>query len=145
MQNVLRRSDVGGRLTTRLHRFPQNLSLKTKALPKEILEMKTIKDIRGCMSKKRYNITTHARREMSPKEDDISERELVEAILDGGIIEDYPNDNPFPSCLIFGRTERGRPIHAVCAYSKENDIVIIVTTYEPAINKWIDYRYRRRV
>ena len=112
---------------------------------KKILEMKTIEDIKRCISKKRYNITSHARREMSPKEDDISEKELVEAISKGGIIEEYPNDKPFPSCLIFGRTERGRSVHVVCAYSKEDDIVIIITTYEPAINKWIDYRYRRRI
>lgn len=39
----------------------------------KILEMQTIKDIMGCMAKKRYNITTHARREMSPKGDDINE------------------------------------------------------------------------
>jgi len=30
----------------------------------------------------------HARDEMSPKEDDISEKELFEAILNGEIIED---------------------------------------------------------
>lgn len=81
---------------------------------------------------------------MSPREDDISEKELAEAILNGEIIEDYPNDKPFPSCLIFGRTGEGRPMHGVCAYSKE-DIAIIITTYEPDINMWIDYRIRRRI
>ncbi len=100
-------------------------------------------DIRRSISKKRYNITSHARKEMSPKEDDISEKELIEAILNGEIIEDYPNDKPFPSCLIFGRTEDGRAIHVVSAYSKEENIAIIITTYEPDINMWIDYRYRR--
>ena len=107
--------------------------------------MELLENIRRAIYKKRYNITLHAREEMSPKEDDISERELIGAILNGEIIEDYPNDKPFPSCLIFGRTEEGRPIHAVCAYSKEDDITIIITTYEPNINMWIDYRYRRRV
>lgn len=87
-------------------------------MSQKILEMKVIEDIKRGISTKRYNITSHARREMSPKEDDISEEELIEAILDGETMEDYPNDKPFPSCLIFGRTERGRPIHAVCAYSK---------------------------
>ena len=107
--------------------------------------MKLLEDIRRSISKKRYNITSHAREEMSPKEDDISEKEPIEAISNGKIIEDYPNDKPFPSCLIFGRTEEGRVIHAVSAYSKEDDIAIIITTYEPNINMWIDYRYRRRV
>jgi len=107
--------------------------------------MKLLDDIRKSISKKRYNITLHAREEMSPKEDDISEKELIEAISNGEIIEDYADDKPFPSCLIFGRTEGGRPIHAVCAYSKKDDITIIITTYEPNINMWIDYKYRRRV
>ena len=53
------------------------------------------------------NITLHAMREKSPERDNISEKELVEAILNGEIIEDYHNDKPFPSCLIFGRTEEG--------------------------------------
>ena len=107
--------------------------------------MEILKNIKRAISKKRYNITLHAREEMSPKEDDIAEKELIEAISNGEIIEDYPNDKPFPSCLIFGSTEEGRPIHAVCAYSQEDDITIIITTYEPSINTWIDYRYRRRI
>ena len=71
---------------------------------------------------------------MSLKRDDISEKELIETILNGEIIDEYSNDKPFPSCLIFGRMEEGRPIHAVCAYSKDEDIAIIITTYEPDIN-----------
>jgi hypothetical protein len=108
------------------------------------IKIKLLGNIKRTISEKRYNITTHARREMSPKEDDISERELVEAISNGEIIEDYLDDKPFPSCLIFGRTEEGRVIHVVCAYSNEDNITIIITTYEPNINRWIDYKYRRR-
>ena len=107
--------------------------------------MKIVEDIKRAVSKKRYNITLHAREEMSPKGDDISEKELIETILNGETMEGYPNDKPFPSCLIFGRTKEGRPIHAVCAYSKDDDITIIITTYEPDINMRVDYRYRRRV
>jgi len=99
---------------------------------------KILESVKRAVSTERYNITLHARREMSPERDDISEKELVEAISNGEIIEDYHNDKPFPSCLIFGRTEEGRPIHVVCAYSKDDDIAIIITTYEPDINMWID-------
>ena len=106
---------------------------------------KILESVKRAVSTGRYNIILHARREMSPERDDISEKELVEAISNREIIEDYHNDKPFPSCLIFGRTEEGRPIHAVCAYSKDDDIAIIITTYEPDINMWIDYRYRRMV
>ncbi len=45
--------------------------------------MKIVEDIKSSLSKKRYNITLHARDEMSPKEDDISEKELIESILNG--------------------------------------------------------------
>jgi len=67
---------------------------------------------------------------------------LIGAILNGKIIEDYADDKPFPSCPIFGRTEEGRPIHAVCAYSNEDDATIIITTYEPDAIRWTDYRRR---
>ncbi len=30
----------------------------------------------------------------------INEREVSEAVLHGRVIEDYPNDEPYPSCLI---------------------------------------------
>jgi len=104
--------------------------------------MKLLKNIKKSISRSRYNITLHARKEMSPKEDDISEKELIGAILNGKIIEDYADDKPFPSCLIFGRTGEGRPIHAVCAYSKEDDATIIITTYEPDAIRWNNYRRR---
>jgi hypothetical protein len=48
---------------------------------------------------------------------EIREEEVFEAIVQGKTIEDYPDDEPYPGCLIFGRSSRHRPIHAVCAYS----------------------------
>lgn len=36
--------------------------------------MKIVEDIKGAVSKKRYNITLHARKETSPQKDDICER-----------------------------------------------------------------------
>ncbi|MFP3910208.1 MAG: DUF4258 domain-containing protein [Halobacteriota archaeon] len=107
--------------------------------------MGMVEEIKRAVAVNRYNITSHAKREMMPERDDISEKELVEAILDGEIIEDYPNDKPCPSCLVFGRTRERRPIHAVCALSKEDDIAIIITAYEPDLNRWVDYRYRRDI
>ena len=104
--------------------------------------MKLLENIKKSMSGIRYNISLHAKNEMSVKEDDISEKELIEAILNGELIENYADDKPFPSCLVFGRTGEDRPIHAVCAYSKEDDMAIIITTYEPDVIRWIDYRRR---
>jgi len=46
----------------------------------------------------------------------IGVRELREAIYDSDIIEDYPDDKYGPSCLIYGKTTAGRPIHIQCSY-----------------------------
>ncbi|MEA3324838.1 MAG: DUF4258 domain-containing protein [Euryarchaeota archaeon] len=75
--------------------------------------MKLLENIKKSISKSRYNISLHAKNEMSLKEDDISEKELIESILGGEVIENYTDDKPFPSCLVFGRTGKDRPIHAV--------------------------------
>ncbi|PXF60986.1 MAG: hypothetical protein C4B59_06450 [Candidatus Methanogaster sp.] len=104
--------------------------------------MKLLENLKKSISRSRYNISLHAKNEMSLKEDDISEKELIESILGGEVIENYTDDKPFPSCLVFGRTDEGRPIHVVCAYSKEDDVAIIITTYEPDVIRWIDYRRR---
>lgn len=42
----------------------------------------------------------------------ITRAEVIQAIIAGEIIEQYPNDYPFPSCLIFAKGKR--PLHIVC-------------------------------
>lgn len=71
-------------------------------------------------------------------------REVFEAIMNGEIIEEYENDKPYPSMLIFGRTDNGRPLHVVCAYTRDDDLAIVVTAYQPDPNLWIDYKRRKR-
>jgi len=57
------------------------------------------------------------------------------AIMNGEIIEQYPDDYPYPSCLILGLDEKGRYIHVLCALS--GDVVCLITTYEPDTKeKW---------
>ena len=68
-------------------------------------------------------------------------QQVYEAILSGEIIEDYPDDVPYPSCLVFGRTRDGRPVHVVCAHVPE-DTAIIITVYEPDPDRWTDFRRR---
>ncbi len=48
---------------------------------------------------------------------EIRDEEVAESVLKGKIIETYPMDEPYPSCLIYGRTSDNRPLHVVCAYS----------------------------
>ena len=50
------------------------------------------------------------------------------------IIEDYPDDFPHPSCLIFGYTVEKRVIHVVV--SKDEDNIGIITAYIPNLQKF---------
>lgn len=74
---------------------------------------------------------------------EIKEQEVYETLLSGTIIEKYLEDDPYPSYLIYGRTSTQRPLHIVCAYSENENLVIIVTVYQPDPEKWIDFERRR--
>lgn len=47
------------------------------------------------------------------------------------IIEQYPEDFPFPSCLILGKNEQGKILH-VCM-SDEGSASRIITAYYPVL------------
>jgi|WetSurSiteA1Bulk_404760.scaffolds.fasta_scaffold172466_1 hypothetical protein len=69
--------------------------------------------------------------------------ELVEAFEKAEVIEEYPNDHPYPSCLILGFTRLKKPIHTVFSINHNEEVVVIVTVYIPEKGKWTD-DYRRR-
>lgn len=72
----------------------------------------------------------------------ISTTEVEEVIEAGEIIEDYPSDKYGPSCLIFGLTVAGRPLHIQCTVPDRNPVKVI-TLYQPGTERWIDFRRRR--
>lgn len=61
-----------------------------------------IEDIIGAICHGRVHITDHAQNEA--EEDQLSYDDIFANVFQGTVIEDYPNDNPFPSCLIYGNT-----------------------------------------
>ena len=64
------------------------------------------------------------------------------AVNNGEIIEQYPDDYPFPSCLIFGYSVDNKIIHVVM--SDEGTGSRIITAYFPDPEKWeSDYRTRK--
>lgn len=71
----------------------------------------------------------------------ISVQEVREAIANGEIIEDYPEDKYGPSCLISGTTTTERPLHIQCSYPSRS-LVKIITLYEPDPDRWINSRRR---
>jgi hypothetical protein len=73
----------------------------------------------------------------------ISVQDLREAIVGGEVIEVYPDDKYGSSCLIFGMTRLGRPIHVQCS-DPRRPTVKIITAYEPDPAFWIEFKVRRR-
>jgi hypothetical protein len=99
--------------------------------------------IRRCIPGSRF--TDHARREMDTEPlGRIVADEILEALDSGEIIEEYPDDAPYPSCLILGRTQSGRPLHIVCAPVLEEGRLIIVTVYQPDPARWETDWQRRK-
>jgi len=103
-----------------------------------------LKEIRDYVKSEKCLFSKHARDEMETEEfGEIKGKEVFEAVLNGKTIESYPEDKPYPSCLVYGRTSENRPLHIVCAYGKDDDIVIIITVYQPDPAKWIDFERRK--
>ena len=74
----------------------------------------------------------------------ISVTDVREVLVNGEVIEVYPNDTPYPSRLILGWTNR-RPIHVVAADNTDTGETIIITAYEPGADQWeTGFRRRRR-
>lgn len=69
--------------------------------------------------------------------------EIEEAISNGEIIEAYPDDPRGISCLIYGFTHQGRPLHVVCG-DLEAERILVITAYEPSSEEWEeDWKTRR--
>lgn len=99
-------------------------------------------EIRQCLAECRF--TDHARREMETESFGVIRvDEVLQALDTGEIIEQYPEDWPYPSCLVLGRTVTGRPIHVVCAPVPIQRRLIVITTYQPEPTRW-DPEFRRR-
>ena len=77
-------------------------------------------------------------------ERNISQDAILEVILKGEVIENYPEDQPFSSCLIFKMIEN-KPFHAVVSLDDQNQKAYIITAYEPTLDKFeSNFRIRRK-
>jgi len=100
-----------------------------------------IKDIIEAVQTERVNITQHAR--IEAREDDLVLDEIFAATCRGRVIEDYPRDRPYPSCLVHGETDAGDAVHSVWAYATDSQIAILVTVYRPDPERWINWETRK--
>jgi hypothetical protein len=74
----------------------------------------------------------------------ISRESVKEILKKGEIIEDYPDDKPYPSALFLGWI-RGEPLHAVAAFDSLTGWCFIITAYKPDLEHFeSDYKTRRQ-
>ena len=100
-----------------------------------------IGDIVDAIRNRRVRITDHADAEAVA--DNLSFDDISRSVLNGEVIEDYPEDRPYPSCLIYGDSENEEPVHSVWAYVREVRFAVLITTYRPDPERWTDWRVRR--
>jgi hypothetical protein len=65
----------------------------------------------------------------------ISEEDIRFVSANGEVIEEYPEDIPYPSRLVSGWSGT-RPIHIVLAENQSAGETIVITVYEPEPDYW---------
>ena len=103
--------------------------------------MYSIEDLRKVNSEENIIVTLHGHLRLVER--NITIDDVVRAIETGQIIEQYPKDYPFPSCLVLGQSVQQKYLHVVV--SLDEDKIYLITAYFPSSDKWeSDMKTRRR-
>lgn len=94
--------------------------------------MYTIEDFRKINKSEKIVISLHGQLRLNER--NITVDDVMNAIDNGEIIEQYPDDFPFPSCLILGLSINDVYIHIVV--SMNDDKIYLITAYVPNTDKW---------
>ena len=99
-----------------------------------------IEELRRICSPENIEITLHAAKRLGQR--GIFIKDIIFCIQNGEIIEQYPDDYPYPSCLILGVSIGKQYLHVVVGSNLET--LWIVTAYFPSLQKWeSDFKTRK--
>lgn len=99
-----------------------------------------ILELRKLCIPKNIQITLHAAKRLEQR--GILLKDVMACIMNGEIIEQYPDDYPYPSCLIFGWNVDGKILHAVIGQHESE--LFLITAYFPNTEKWeSDFKTRK--
>ena len=90
----------------------------------------------------RVRITDHAYEEANA--DQLKFDEIFFSAMHGEVLEQYQDDSPYPSILVYGQTFGFDPIHSVWAYNEKKRWAVLITVYRPDPRLWIDNKMRRK-
>lgn len=93
------------------------------------------------ISREQIDIRQHAAQRMLER--NISVNDVLVVLNSGAIVEDYPEDTPFPSRLTLEWVGQ-RPVHVVSATAASTNRIVIITVYEPDAEEWDSTFQRRR-
>ncbi len=92
-----------------------------------------LEEIKARIRAEEYVYTSHG--DLERKTDDLTLKQVEDALLAGQVLESYPNTGRGESCLIVGMSDE-QPIHVVCGWFGQK--VAIITVYIPTPPKFID-------
>ncbi len=101
-----------------------------------------IENIIDAIRLNRVRISDHVDEEAEA--DCLTVDEIYFSVLHGEIIEDYPTDKPYPSCLVLGKSFSGAPVHSVWAYNTGVNWAVLITVYRPDPDRWTNWRERKK-
>ena len=90
----------------------------------------------------RVLVSNHADEEAANDRLHISD--ILVSMLTGTIIKHYPDDKPYPSCLVLSWIDTANPLHSVWAYNEATRYAVLVTVYRPDPTRWIDWTTRSK-
>ena len=96
------------------------------------MEKLNIDKIKQLIKERKIRWTNHVMIRLFQR--NITQSDIEYALLNGEIIEEYKNDYPYPSCLVFGINTKNEVLHIVCG---ANELELwIITAYYPDNIEW---------
>ena len=101
-----------------------------------------IEKLREAVGKDNFEWRKHTLIRMAERR--ISQDIVLKVVLEGEVIEDYPQAKHFPGWLMFKMIEL-EAYHVVASYDPESNKGYIITVYKPTLDKFKpDFKRRRR-
>jgi hypothetical protein len=104
---------------------------------------KSLFEMAGCSPlPQRIMFRVHATKRMFER--GISQGDALLVIDKGSIIEEYPDDFPFPSVLINGIDSANKHLHCLVSFDRSAERFYIITVYHPDPEKWVENYSKRK-
>lgn len=100
-----------------------------------------ISELIAAVDAERFRVTDHADEEAQA--DSLKLDDVLASLRSGEILRQYPDDRPYPSCLLYGSAPDGSPVHSVWGYNEANGWAVLITVYRPDPELWVNWRERR--